>query len=184
MAKGIAPIESTNLLTNYLTPLHLGNGRLRGDYVTDFDETEKVGIQILTQGGLGAGIDAEVNYWQRPVANLGREALWTGDVNMLYSLSPIDRFKMRGGVGGSWLLDQGQAQYGYNFTYGVDIYTLWRFMFTGEIDWGEIGGDELLRYRFGLGVTVESFDIFAGYESQEIDNEELGGFMTGVAVWY
>ena len=180
LAKGAAPIESTS----YLTPLFLGNGRLGGNFVTDLDETEKIGVHVLTQGGLGAGIDAEVNYWQRPVAGLGREPLWTGDLNMMYSLSPISRFKLRSGVGGSWLVDDGEAKYGYNFTHGIDIYLLWRGMFTGEIDWGEIDGDSLFRYRFGLGLTVKSFDIFTGYESQKIGNERLDGWMNGVAIWY
>lgn len=177
-------LRAPSSLLSMITPLFLGNGRLRGDYVTDFDETEKVGVQLLTQGGLGAGIDAEVNYWQRPVAGLGREPLWTGDLNVLYGLSPISRFKLRAGVGGSWMLEDGQAQFGYNFTYGLDIYLLWRAMFTGEIDYGKIGGDELFRYRLGLGLTFNRIDVFTGYESQEIDNEELDGWMSGIAIWY
>lgn len=177
-------IDAPSYLLSMVKPIVFGNGRLRGDYVTDFDETEKVGMQILTQGGLGAGLDAEVNYWQRPVAGLGREPLWTGDLNVLYSLSPISRFKMRAGAGGSWMLEDGQAEYGYNFTYGLDVYLLWRAMFTSEIDYGEIGGDELFRYRLGLGLTFNAIDIFTGYESQEIDDEELDGWMSGVAIWY
>lgn len=177
-------LRAPSSLMSLVTPMFIGNGRIRGDYVTDFDETDKVGMQILTQGGLGAGIDAEVNYWQRPVAGLGREPLWTGDLNVLYSMSPISRFKLRAGAGGSWMLDNGEAQFGYNFTYGLDVYLLWRAMFTSEIDYGKIGGDELFRYRLGLGLTFNAIDIFTGYESQEIDNEELDGWMSGIALWY
>lgn len=180
LASGATPLESTVSLT----PFNWSNGRLRADYVTDFDETDKVGVQLLTEGGLAFGVDAEVGYWQRPVPGLGRESLWVGDVNAIYNICPIPRFKLRSGVGPNWMIDGGETKFGYNFTMGADILMLWRAMFTGELDWGKIDNDELFRYRLGLGVTVKSFDLFTGYESQTIGDENLSGWMNGIAIWY
>lgn len=180
LASGETPLESTVSLT----PFNWSNGRLRADYVTDFDETDKVGVQILTEGGLAFGIDAEVGYWQRPVPGLGRESLWVGDVNAIYNICPIPRFKLRSGVGPNWMIDGGESKFGYNFTVGTDILMLWRAMFTGELDWGRVDKQDLFRYRLGLGLTVKSFDLFTGYESQSIGDEHLNGWMNGIAIWY
>lgn len=159
-------------------------GRIRGDYLTDFDETDRIGAQALSQGWLGLGFDAEANYWQRPVAGLGREPLWTGDLNLIYNLMPHPRFKFRSGAGAAWRVDDGDPHAGWNVTHGLDVYLLWRAMATGELDWGRFDDDKLLRYRLALGLTYDSFEFFTGYESYKLGGERLDGWVNGVSWWY
>ena len=180
LATGDPPIETTSLL-RWVTGT---KGRIRGDYLTDFDEVDRVGVHALTQTWMGLGIDAEANYWQRPVADLGREPLWTGDLNLVYNMFPHPRFKFRSGAGAAWTIDDGEPHAGYNVTHGLDVYLLWRFMATGEADWGQIDDDRLFRYRLALGLTFKFAEFYTGYESWRLGNERLDGWVNGVAVWY
>lgn len=180
LTRGEAAIENTSLM-RWATGT---KGRVRGDYLTDFGDTDRVGVQALTQGWLGLGFDAEANYWQRPVAGLGREPLWTGDLNLIYNLVPHPRFKFRSGMGAAWTLEDGKPHAGYNVTHGLDVYLLWRAMAIGEIDWGALDDDKLFRYRLALGLTYDSFEFFSGYESYKLGEEKLDGWVNGVAWWY
>ena len=180
LSNGDAPVENTSLMS-WATGT---KGRIRGDYLTDFDETDRIGVHALTQGWLGFGVDAEANYWQRPVADLGREPLWTGDLNVIYNLVPHPRFKFRSGIGAAWTVEDGKPHAGYNVTHGLDVYLLWRAMAIGEIDWGQLDDDKLFRYRLALGLTYDSFEFFTGYESYKLGGEKLDGWVNGVAWWY
>ncbi len=173
-------IENTSLLRAVTGT----RGRVRADWLTDFDDTERIGVQAITQVWNGLGIDTEANYWQRPVAGLGTEPLWTGDLNLLYSFPPHPRFKLRSGAGLAWTVDDGNFRGGYNITHGVDVYLLWRAMVTGEIDWGAIGSDSLFRYRLAFGLTFEFCELYTGYESYKLGNERLDGWVNGIAFWY
>lgn len=180
LATGEALVENTSLLSAVTGT----KGRVRADWLTDFDETERIGVQALTQVWNGVGIDTEANYWQRPVAGLGREPLWTGDLNLLYSFPPHPRFKLRSGAGLAWTVDDGDFRSGYNITHGIDVYLLWRAMVTGEIDWGEIDSDKLLRYRLAFGLTFKLCEFYTGYESYKLGDERLDGWVNGIAFWY
>lgn len=175
-----APVENTSLM-RWATGT---KGRIRGDYLTDFDDTDRIGVQALTQGWMGLGFDAEANYWQRPVAGLGREPLWTGDLNLIYNLVPHPRFKFRSGMGAAWTVNDGKPHAGYNVTHGLDVYLLWRAMAVGEIDWGRLDDDDLFRYRLALGLTYDSFELYSGYESYKLGSERLDGWVNGIAWWY
>lgn len=180
LASGDAPIETTSLL-RWATGTA---GRLRADYQTDFGGTDRIGVQAITRTWIGIGVDTEVNYWQRPVPNVGIEPLWTGDLNLIYSAVPHPRFKLRSGAGAAWRIDDDRAHAGYNVTHGLDVYLLWRFMFSGEIDWGSIDGDKLFHYRAALGLTWEGLEIFTGYDSYKLGDERLDGWVNGVQLWY
>lgn len=180
LSDGEAPIEQTSLL-GWATGT---TGRLRADYLTDFGGTDRIGVQALTKTWLGIGIDTEANYWQRPVPNVGIEPLWTGDLNLIYSAVPHPRFKLRSGMGAAWRIEDGKPHAGYNITHGLDVYLLWRFMFTGEIDWGAIDDDKLFRYRAGLGLTWQGLEFFTGYDRYKLGSERIDGWMNGVQFWY
>jgi hypothetical protein len=180
LASGDAPIEQTSLL-GWATGT---SGRLRADYQTDFGGTDRIGVQALTKTWLGIGVDTEVNYWQRPVPDVGIEPLWTGDLNLIYSAVPHPRFKLRSGAGAAWRIDDATGHAGYNVTHGLDVYLLWRFMFSGEIDWGAIDDDKLFHYRAALGLTWEGLEIFTGYDSYKLGDEHLDGWVNGVQFWY
>jgi hypothetical protein len=180
LSDGEVPIEQTSLL-RWMTGT---SGRLRADYQTDFGGTDRIGVQALTKTWLGIGVDTEANYWQRPVPNMGIEPLWTGDLNVIYSMVPHPRFKLRSGAGAAWRIDDGKPHAGYNLTTGLDVYLLWRFMFTGEIDYGAIRGDKLFHYRAALGLTWQGLEFFSGYDNYKLGSEHLDGWVNGVQFWY
>lgn len=175
-----AAIEQTSLLSAATGT----SGRLRADYQTDFGGTDRIGVQALTKTWLGIGVDTEANYWQRPVPTLGIEPFWTGDLNVIYSVMPHPRFKLRSGAGAAWRIDDGNPHAGYNLTTGLDVYLLWRFMFTGEIDYGSIDDDKLFHYRAALGLTWQGLEFFSGYDNYRLGSEHLDGWVNGIQFWY
>jgi hypothetical protein len=181
LSTGDASIENTSSILSAATGT---SGRVRADYLTDFGGTDRIGVQALTQGWFGIGWDGEVNYWQRPIAGSSRVPLWTGDLNLIYNFPFHPRVKFRSGIGGAWRADRGHLLGGYNITHGLDVYLLWRFMATGDVDWGVVGGDKLFHYRAALGLTYQSFEFYSGYESYKLGDERLDGWINGVAFWY
>ena len=55
--------------------------------------------------------------------------------------------EFRSGIGLSWLADQQDANFGFNFTYAVDVYPARPWIVSTEIDWGWLGDTSLFHAR-------------------------------------
>jgi len=178
---GLQAIGSvTNGAVSTVGSLFNSRGRVRFEYLYD-NEVQRYGGHIITRTGNGLGIDAEGNFWDPTSA--GVDEFWTGDVNLMLSLSTNPRMIFRSGVGTAFIY-RDDADFGYNFTHGLDLYLLGPWIFSGDVDWGQIEGEDLFRYRVALGAEWLGFEWFAGWDSYKLGGDRFEGAIAGVALWY
>ncbi|QDT35667.1 hypothetical protein [Stratiformator vulcanicus] len=171
-------VAGTSLST--LRSIMGSKGRLRFDYLYD-DDINRYGGHLLTQTGNGVGFDAEGHYWDRH--DNANDDFWTGDLNLILSLSSNPRMIFRSGAGMAFI-HVDDTDFGYNITHGVDVYLLGPFLFNAEIDWGEISGEGLLHYRVAFGAQFVGLEWFAGYDSYKLGSLRIDGLLAGASIWY
>ncbi|MBN2218527.1 MAG: hypothetical protein JW719_14220 [Pirellulales bacterium] len=158
--------------------------RLRTDYAENFDDLSRVGGHLLLSTTSRFGLDAETNYLQERFAHGGHDQLWLGDFNIIYRFAQSERAQWRAGLGFNWLDDPVDTDFGFNFTYGFDIYPRKPFVFSTELDWGTLGGAEAFHFRTTAGALIRGLETFVGYEYRDIDRFHFNGLVAGVRLWF
>lgn len=157
-------------------------GRLRAEYGDEFDDVQRVrGQLLLSLIGNYIGIDASGNSWEdsRPQ---GLGDFWTGDANLVYSMG-VQRIAMRGGVGASWVYED-DLEFGFNTTYGADVFLTRPWLVSGEIDYGKINSEKLFHWRATFGVQLLRFEAYIGYDSYQWNHIRFDGPVAGGGLWF
>ncbi|WP_166824939.1 hypothetical protein [Thalassoroseus pseudoceratinae] len=155
--------------------------RLRFDYSEDYNDEVRIHGQLMTQLTGQFGLDAESTWYDKTRNSDIDGELWTGDANLVYKMD-VSRITLRFGGGAAYALKDGRADVGYNMTYGTDFYIRRPFLVSGEIDWGEISGDQLFHWRVTTGFVYGSLEIFAGYDSYELGEFDINGPVAGLGI--
>ncbi len=158
------------------------SGKIRFDYLTDFDKVSRVGGNLFLNIKNNFGIDTEAYEWRRKSVVTGSEKIQTSDFNLIYSLSQNSRIRIRSGAGVMTIKQENESKalYGYNFTSSLDVYLQYDLFFTGEIDWGKVDQKKMFHYRLSIGYYLRPVGLFIGYDSYKFDGmEELNGFLIG-----
>jgi hypothetical protein len=157
-------------------------GRLRFDYADDFGDEVRLRGQLMTHITRQLGIDAE-SIWYDAAHNDGLPRnFWTGDANLVYRIGATKRFLMRFGGGTSYLLRDGDADFGYNLTYGLDFFITRPWLVSAELDWGAISGSKLLHWRVTAGAVWGSLEVYAGYDNYDLGPIDFDGPVAGAGL--
>jgi hypothetical protein len=82
------------------------------------------------------------------------------------------------------LADDIDSEFGFNFTYGGDIYPIKPLVISAELDAGWIGEAWLIHLRSTVGVQWKQVEVYTGYDYLEIGQVQLDGFVAGVRVTF
>jgi hypothetical protein len=129
------------------------------------------------------GIDTEWDY-RRERLTSGVDQLWTGDVNVVYRFAQSERAQFYTGLGANWLSDQIGTEAGFNFTYGFDLFPIHPWVLSGSIDWGQLGKATLFHGRGTVGVMLDRFELFTGYDYYNLEGVRLDGLIAGLQVYF
>ena len=189
LADGDGPagwVTETSLLSAALR----SKGRLRADYWSDFDDTTRIGGQVVaTTWVKRLAVDAEANYWQQSRDPFEGDRLggtwWTGDANAVMNVADHPRGRVRTGGGAAWIVrDDGEIEAGPNATIACDFGLLSHAVAGFEVDWGLVGGDELFRWRVGGGWAFPGVQVRVGYDDYKLGSEDRAGAFAGVVLRY
>ena len=189
LAPGGGPAEWVTE-TSLLSAVLKSKGRVRADYWTDFDDTTRVGAQVVATTWVKQfAVDAEANYWQQSRAPFPGDRLggtwWTGDANAVMNVSDHPRGRLRTGGGAAWIVrDDGEAEVGYNATVACDFGLLSHAVAGFEVDYGRIGDDDLFRWRVGGGWAFPGVQVRVGYDEYNLGSEDRAGCFAGVVLRY
>jgi hypothetical protein len=156
--------------------------RLRGEYSNDFDNLNRAGSSLLLEHSSRFGIDTSWDYRYQDLL-VGHDDLWTGDFNIVYRFAQSERVQFRSGLGFNWLSDEIDTDFGFNFTYGADFFPAEPWVVSAVIDWGRLGNASLFHGRVTVGVVLDRFEIYTGYDYYDVGGTPLEGFIAGVGVW-
>lgn len=157
--------------------------RLALEYDHNLDDLQSVTGRILWEHQSRFGVDGEVRYLQEEGDFLDDD-LAIGDLNLVYRFVQSERVVMRSGVGVNWLVDENDADVGFNFTYGGDVFPVKPLVLSSEIDWGSLGDAEVFQWRGTVGAVWDHIEVYAGYRYYELEGVPLDGVIIGLRTWY
>ena len=160
------------------------SGRIRFEYADAFDEISRVGGQMLLSTSSRFGLDMGMDHFREDLLGTARDRLWLGDFNVIYRFAQSERAQFRAGLGMNWLDDPVDTDIGFNFTYGADFFPHKPWILSATLDWGTLGNAELFRFRTSVGLIIDRFEVYSGYEYLDIDDAQINALMAGVRVWF
>ncbi len=183
--RGETALTHTSLLGRALA----SRGRLRADAWSDFDGTTRFGGQLVATTWLRMALDAEGYVWDSdlPAAPDGRFGgkFYTGDANVVAEVVSHARGTMRTGAGVAFVQDHtGELMLGPQATVALDANLLGAATAGFEIDYGEIDGDELFRWRTEAGWVWGGAELRAGYDRLTLGDEGRGGWFASLLLRY
>ncbi|MDZ7617498.1 MAG: hypothetical protein U1E05_10865 [Patescibacteria group bacterium] len=160
------------------------SGRFSTDYGSEFNDVDRVSGRLLFNTASRFGLDAEANYFGEHTHRGERDRLWLGDGNLIFRFAQGDRSEWRVGVGLNWLDAPQKTDYGFNFTYGFDLYPCRPWIMSLDIDWGTLGHTGLFRLRTTTGVVIWGLESYIGYEYLDIGRTDSNSLIAGVRLWF
>ncbi|MDZ7617499.1 MAG: hypothetical protein U1E05_10870 [Patescibacteria group bacterium] len=160
------------------------SGRFSAEYASEFADLERMTGRLVFNTASRFGLDTEMSYLQERLPGGGQDSLWLGDGNLIFRFAQGDRSEWRVGVGLNWLDDRQKTDYGFNFTYGFDLYPRRPWIMSLDIDWGTLGHTGLFRLRTTTGVVIWGLESYIGYEYLDIGRAESNSLIAGVRLWF
>ncbi len=160
------------------------SGRFSAEYASEFHDMERMTGRLLFNTASRFGLDTEMSYLQERLPGGGQDSLWLGDGNLIFRFAQSDRSEWRIGVGLNWLDAPQKTDYGFNFTYGFDLYPRRPWIMSLDIDWGTLGHTGLFRLRTTTGVVIWGLESYIGYEYLDIGRTESNSLIAGVRLWF
>ena len=130
-----------------------------------------------------AGLNASVSQLEERLPT-GRDQLWLGDVNAVLRFAQSEWAEFRTGFGVNWMADSREANFGFNFNYGADIFPYKPWVISSTIDAGTLGFAALFRFRSTVGVVVRNVEVYTGYEYLDIERTHTNSLVAGLRFWF
>ena len=151
---------------------------LQGQYGDDFGGVSHANGRLIVESAWRLGIDTEFNY--RHEDGSPSDDLWTGDFNVTWRFAQSEPLQFRTGVGFNWLTDRQDEDYGFNFTYGADLFPGDPWVLSSTIDWGRLGDATLFHNRTTIGVTQNGWGLYTGYDYFNVGGAGLHAWINGI----
>lgn len=159
------------------------SGRFLAESGSNFDGLQKHGGRLRLDSTSRWGLDTEWNF-RRESLSPGHDTLWNGDVNLVYRFAQGQRAAFYTGVGVNWLTDRFGSNAGFNFTYGADLYPAKPWVLSGSIDWGTLGHTSAFHGRATVGVMLNRWEFFTGYDYYKLGGTSLPSYVAGVQIHF
>ena len=160
------------------------SARLSTDYAENFDDMSRIRGHLLLSTTSRFGLDMEMSCLEERLPGNRHDHLWVGDANIVYRFAQSEHMQWRAGLGFNWLDDPIDTDFGFNFTYGLDVFPVKPWVVSATLDWGTLGSAELFRFRTTAGVVVHGIEVFTGYEYFDVDRTQINSLIGGVRIWF
>ena len=91
---------------------------------------------------------------------------------------------MYAGLGANVLDNPVKTRWGFNFTYGADLFLVKPLVLSLELDAGTLGKVGAFHARGTAGVLWRGWEVFTGYDYRRIGPVDLQGPVAGVRLWF
>lgn len=158
--------------------------RILAEYGNDFDAIDRIGGSFHFETTRRWGFDAQWSHYEDRLARIEIDDVWVGDFNLIYRFAQSEHAQWWTGAGFNWLDDATETDWGYNLTYGADIYLGKPWILSGELDYGKQGDEDFFHGRVTLGAQWRHIETFAGYDYLNAGPTEVGTFLIGLRAWF
>ena len=160
------------------------SGRFTTEWAEQPGDLSRIGGRLQLNTTPRFGLDAQMDWLREPSTGPLEDELWLGDCNVVFRFAQSERAQFYSGVGFNWLDDPIDTDFGFNFTYGADLFPVKPWVVSSSIDWGSLGRAELFRFRTTAGLMINRVEVFAGYEYLDIDRTQVNTYVAGVGIWF
>jgi len=159
-------------------------GRLSLDYADNLDRLGQTGGDLLLSTAWRFGMDTQWHYFNEQLPGRASDHLWIGDWNLVFRFAQSEHVEFRTGFGFNWLNDPLDTNFGFNWTYGADFFPIKPWVFSTSIDLGRLGDAGLFHGRATVGVILDRFEVYTGYDYYDIGHVDISSLVGGVRVWF
>ncbi len=159
-------------------------GRFSVDTANNFDGVNTMTGRLRLDSVFRLGIDTEWgNLTERSHSSV--DSLNRGDFNLVVRFAQSPRVQFHSGIGMNWLADRHISEYGYNFTYGVDVFPVKPVIASSTIDLGTVGKASLVHFRSTIGLMVRPrMELYTGYDLLQLGGTRIHSLLTGFEFWF
>ena len=150
------------------------------EYVETFRNLDDLSGHFLLSTSWRFGVSASFDRLQEYPSSGGADQLWLGNCNLVWQFAQSDRAEFRTGLGMNWIDDPQCSNVGFNFTYAADIFPYKPWIVSAQLDAGTLGRTGLFRFRSTAGVVLRNFEIYTGYEYNDIGRASWNGLIAGL----
>ena len=160
------------------------SSRASVEYAETFEEVGSVNAKFLLETSSRWGVDSEISYRTEKLTGGFRDNLTTGDLNLVYRFAQSPHAQFRTGLGANWLADEIDNDWGFNFTYGFDLFPAKPWVVSAELDWGRLGDAPLIHLRSTVGMLIRGGEAYIGVDHYDVGPVETTTLISGVRVWF
>ena len=159
-------------------------GRISLDTGDNFDDVTTTTGRLRIDSVSRFGLDAEWGHLAERHRG-GFDWLGRGDCNLVVRFAQSSRVQFHSGIGINWLADPHNADVGFNFTYGVDVFPVDPVVTSATLDLGRIGDANLIHFRGTVGAMVTPrLHLYTGYDLLNLEGNSIHSFLTGIEFWF
>jgi hypothetical protein len=164
------------------------SGRFNFEYLEPFTDANGITGRVLLSTTSRFGLDLEASHFDERRTSARPESLWVGDCNVVFRFAQSEKAEFRAGLGFNWLDHPdpagAQTDFGFNFTYGADFFPRKPWVFSAELDAGNLGRAGLFRFRTTGGILLRGIEAYTGYEYLDIGRGHFNVLLAGVRAWF
>jgi hypothetical protein len=150
----------------------------------DFNGLNRLGTRVAVDTAWRLGVQTNWDYYQENLANGRSDSTVMGDTEMTFRFAQADWLRMYAGVGFRTMQDSRTDRWGFNATYGADIFPVWPLVISTSFDLGDLGDAFVFQARGTAGWAWRYGELFIGYELRRIGDVNLQGFLGGLRLWF
>ena len=154
------------------------------EFGSDFDSVSRIGTNLHLETTWRLGFDTELNWFDdHDHHGAFAEDFWQGDFNSTYRFAQSHHAQWWTGLGVNWIDGAGaDTDYGFNFTYGADIFIGEPFVLSGSLDYGL--DEDFFHGRLAVGANWKLAEAFVGYDYLNVGPREHDTVMIGLRTWW
>jgi len=159
--------------------------RFSSEYGYDFDSVSRVGANVHLETTSRWGIDSDVHWFdEHDHGGMPVDDFLVGDFNLIYRFGQSHHAQWWTGIGMNWLDDPLSTEYGFNFTYGADVFVGKPWVLSGVLDYGRLSDDDFFHGRLAIGANWRVVETFVGYDFLNTSSREHDTVMIGLRTWW
>jgi len=150
----------------------------------DFSGLNRVGGRLFLDTSTRWGVQARVDSFTERLSCGCLDDLLLGSSELTFRFAQGESVRMHAGLGANFMDDHGRSRFGFNFTYGADVFPVRPVVLSLLLDGGTLGSAGLFHVRGTVGALWKNWEIFTGYDYRTIGSTDLQGPLVGLRLWF
>jgi hypothetical protein len=160
------------------------SGRFAIEESNDFDAINRLSARLLLESAWRFGVQTNWSYIHERLGGGRADETTLGDLNLTFRFAQHEKAQVRAGLGARLMTDPHGTDWGFNFTYGADVYPAQPLVLSATLDAGTLGHAGVFRGQGSIGILFRRWEVYTGYDYLRIGSTALQGPTLGLRLWF